>query len=176
MCFIPIPREQCDRVGEASVPIAACVMRRIFNRVAGQHGMTRRFGKRVDLPFPPPRGLQVSRRIRRDPEKRRTPSCWTCTWTRTIALDALRNGVRSAPFLHHEALSISTVVTMTGTIVAQLIVEGATKRVVLDVPEHEKISYSFSESHWCTESTCQELIEWLGAWVRKQRFLHWVLL
>ena len=67
--------------------------------------------------------------------------------------------------------------TMTGTIVAQLIVEGATtQRVVLDVPEHEKISYSFSESHWCTESTCQELIEWLGAWVRKQRFLHWVLL
>ena len=57
-------------------------------------------------------------------------------------------------------LTISTV-TMT-----QLIVEGATKRVVQDLPEHEKISYSFSESHWCTESTCQELIEWLGAWVR----------
>ena len=26
------------------------------------------------------------------------------------------------------------------------------------------------------ESTRQELIEWLGAWVRKQGFLHWVLL
>ena len=70
-------------------------------------------------------------------------------------------------------LTISTVVTMTGTIMAHLIVEGATKRVVQDLPEHEKI---FSESHWCTESTCQELIELHGAWVRKQRFLHWVLL
>ena len=73
-------------------------------------------------------------------------------------------------------LTISTVVTMTGTIMAQLIVEGTTKRVVQDLPQHEKLSYTFSESHWCTESTCQELIEWLGAWVRKQGFLHWVLL
>ena len=60
-------------------------------------------------------------------------------------------------------LTISTVVTMTGTIMAQLIVEGATKRVVQVLPQHENISYSFSESQWCTESTCQELIEWLGA-------------
>ena len=59
---------------------------------------------------------------------------------------------------------------------AQLTVEGATKRVVQDLPEHEKISYSFSESRWCTESTCQELIEWLGAWLRQQGFLQWVLL
>ena len=73
-------------------------------------------------------------------------------------------------------LTISTVVTMTGTIMAQLSVEGATKRVAQDLPEHEKISYTFSESHWCTESTCQELIEWLDAWVREQGFLHWVLL
>ena len=43
---------------------------------------------------------------------------------------------------------------------------GATTRVVQDLSEHEKISYSFSESQWCTESTRQELIEWLGAWVR----------
>ena len=43
-------------------------------------------------------------------------------------------------------------------------------------PERKKNSYSFSESHWCTESTCQGLIEWLGTWVRKQGFLHWVLL
>ena len=50
------------------------------------------------------------------------------------------------------------------------------KRAVQDLPKHEKISYSFSESHWCTESTCQELIEWLGAWVRKQAFLHFLLL
>ena len=51
MCFIPIPREQCDRVGEAGVPISACVMRPIFNRAAGQHGMTRRFGKRWTCHF-----------------------------------------------------------------------------------------------------------------------------
>ena len=58
---------------------------------------------------------------------------------------------------------------MTGTIIAQLIVEGATKRVVQDLPQHEKL--------WCMESTCQELVEWLGAWVRKQGslHLHWVL-
>ena len=66
-------------------------------------------------------------------------------------------------------ITISTVVTMTGTIMAQLIVEGATKRVVQDLPQHEKLSYTFSESHWCTESTCQELIEWLGAWCAKTR-------
>ena len=65
---------------------------------------------------------------------------------------------------------------MTGTIMAQLIVEGATKRVVQDLPQHENISYTFSESHWWSESTCQELIEWLGSLVRKQGFLHWVLL
>ena len=59
---------------------------------------------------------------------------------------------------------------------AQLIVEGATKRVVQGLPEHEKISFPYSDSHWCTENTCQELIEWLGAWVRKRGFLHWVLL
>ena len=43
--IIPILREKCDRVGEASVPISACVIKPIFNRVAEQHGMTRRFGK-----------------------------------------------------------------------------------------------------------------------------------
>ena len=42
--IIPNLREKCDRVGEAGVPIYACVMRLIFNRVAEQHGMTRRFG------------------------------------------------------------------------------------------------------------------------------------
>ena len=60
--------------------------------------------------------------------------------------------------------------------ISTVIAECTTKRVVRDLPEHEKISYSFSESHWGTESTCQELIEWLGAWVRKQWFLHWVML
>ena len=49
--------------------------------------------------------------------------------------------------------TISTVVTMTGTIMAQLIEAGATKRVLQDLPEHEKISCRF-----------------------KQGFLHWVLL
>ena len=44
--IIPILREKCDRVGEAGVPISACVMQPIFNRVAEQHGMTRRYGKR----------------------------------------------------------------------------------------------------------------------------------
>ena len=94
-------------------------------------------------------------------------------------------------------LTISTVVTMTGTIMAQhstrssptasaratgaprgaqLVVEGAMQRVVKGLPGHEKISYTFSDTRWWTESTCQELIEWLGAGVRKQGFLHWVLL
>ena len=45
-------------------------------------------------------------------------------------------------------LTISTVATMTGTIMAQLVVEGATKRVVQVLPQHEKLSHSFSESHW----------------------------
>ena len=47
-----------------------------------------------------------------------------------------------------------------------------------DVPEHEKITYTYSESHWCTESTCQELIELSGLalGLRRRGFLHWVLL
>ena len=48
--------------------------------------------------------------------------------------------------------------------------------MVQGFPENVQISYSFSESHWCTENTCQALIEWLGTWVRKQGFLQWVLL
>ena len=44
--IIPILREKCDRVGEAGVPISASVMQPIFNRVADQHGMARKFGKR----------------------------------------------------------------------------------------------------------------------------------
>ena len=116
----------------------------------------------------------------------------------SIALNVLRDGVRSAPLLHHQHgrdcsgrdrskmdglrftgaadKRILTIWTVVSTIMAQLIVEGTTERVVQDLPQHEKLPCSFSESHWCTESTCQELIEWLGAWVRKQGFLHWVLL
>ena len=73
--------------------------------------------------------------------------------------------VRFIGAAHKRNLTISTVVTMTGTTMAQLIVEGTTKRVAQDLPQHKKLSYTFSESHWCTESTRQELIEWLGAWV-----------
>ena len=42
--IIPTLREKCDRVGEAGVSVSASVMQPIFNRVAEQHGMTRRFG------------------------------------------------------------------------------------------------------------------------------------
>ena len=44
--IIPILREKCNRVGEAGVPVSASVMQPIFDRVAEQHGMTRRFGHR----------------------------------------------------------------------------------------------------------------------------------
>ena len=43
--IMPILREKCDRVGEAGVPVSASVMQPIFNRVADQHGMARRFSK-----------------------------------------------------------------------------------------------------------------------------------
>ena len=71
-------------------------------------------------------------------------------------------------------LTISTVVTVAGAVMAQLFVECAT--VVQYLPEHKKIFHSFRESQWCTESRCQELFEWLGERVRKQRFLQRVLL
>ena len=206
--LIPIQREKCDRVGGAGVPISASVMQPIFNSGRATRHDTQ-IRQTADPPFPPLRGLQVSRRVRRDRENDGFQAGGHARGQAPIALGVLRDGVRSAPILHHQHgrdgrealgpgapwlgeteagrvrfigaadkrnLTISTVVTMTGTIMAQLIVEGGTKRVVQDLPEHEKICYSFSESHWCTESTCQELIEWLGAWVRKQGFLHWVLL
>ena len=120
--------------------------------------------------FPPLRGLQVSRRVRRDQDDG-PQAAGHARGQAPIAL-VMYDGVRSAHFLHHQHgrnghealgpgaawlgeteagrtggfisaadmrnLTISTVVTMTGTIVAQLIVEGATKRVAQDLPEHEK--------------------------------------
>ena len=210
MCVIPILREQCDRVGEAGVPISACVMQPIFNRVAEQHGMTRRFGHRWIYHFLRCAGFKY--RVASGGSKKTTdpklldthvdklrlrlmyyvteynvhPSCIVNMDETAAKLLGLgqrgwarpkQDGrVRLIGAADKRNITISTVVTMTGTIMAQLIVEGATKRVVQDLPQHEKLSYTFSESHWCTESTCQELIEWLGAWVRKQGFLHWVLL
>ena len=121
--------------------------------------------------FPPLRGLQVSRRVRRDQDDG-PQAAGHARGQAPIALDLLRDGVRSAPILHHQHgrdgsealgpgaawlgeteagrtggfisaadkrnLTISTVVTVTGTIVAQLIVEGTTKRVAQDLPEDEK--------------------------------------
>ena len=203
--LIPILREKCDRVGEAGVPISAPVMQPIFNRVAEQHGMTRRFSDKWIHHF-----------LRSAGFKYRVASGGTQRTKDTKVLDTLMDKLRlrlmyfvmeykvhpsciinmdetTANFLGAGqrgwakpnkdgrvrfigADTISTVVTMTGTIMAQLIVEGAMKRVEQDLPEHEKISCAFSDRHECTERTCQELIEWLGAWVRKQGFLHWVLL
>ena len=149
-------------------------------------------------------------RIRRAQENEGPQAVGHARGQAPIALDALRDGVQSAPFLQHqhgrdgcEALGPGEPwlgETEAGRTVAlhrrrgqakshgldgrdhdrhhhgSTHCGGRTKRVVQDLPEHEKISYSFSESHWCTESTCQELIQWLDAWVRKRGFLHCVLL
>ena len=99
----------------------------------------------MDPPFPSLRGLQVSGRVRRDQEDDGPQVAGHARGQAPIAPDVPRDGVQSAPLLHHqrgrdghEALGLGAM--------AQLIVEGATKRVVQDLPEHEKISYSFSES------------------------------
>ena len=208
--IMPILREKCDRVGEAGVPVSASVMQPIFDRVAEQHGVTRRFGIHWIRHFLRCAGFKYrvasgGTKKTTDPKQVDThvdklrlrlmhyvteygvhPSCiMNMDETAAKLLGLGHRGwarpkqdgrVRFIGATDKRNLTISTVVTMTGTIMAQLIVEGATKRVVQDLPQHEKLSYTFSESHWCTESTCQELIEWLGAWVRKQGFLHWVLL
>ena len=208
--IVPIPREKCDRVGEAGVPVSASVMQPILNRVTEQHGMTRRFGIKWIRHFLRCAGFKY--RVASGGTKKTTdpklldthmdklrlrlmyyvtecgvhPSCiinmdetaaklWGLG-QRGWARPKQDGRVRFIGAADKRNLTISTVVTMTGIIMAQLIVESATKRVVQDLPQHENISYSFSESHWCTESTCQEVIEWLGAWVRKQGFLHFVLL
>ena len=208
--LIPILRERCDRVGEAGVPISARVMQPVFNRVAEQHGVTRRFDRRWTCHFLRCAGFRYrtasgGTKKAKDPmlvdmhvDKLRLrlmhyvteynvhPSCiinmdetaakFMGLGHRGWARPKQDGRVRFIGAEDKRNLTISTVVTMTGTIMAQLIVEGGTKRALQDLPEHEKISYSFSDSHWCTESTCHELIEWLGAWVRKRGVLHWVLL
>ena len=185
-------------------------MQPIFNRVAEQHGMTRRFGRQWTQHFLRCAGFRYRTasgaiKTAKDPmlvdvhiDKLRLrlmhyvteynvhPSCIINMDETAAKLMGLGHRGWARPqqdgrvrFIGAEDkrnLTISTVVTMTGIIMAQLIVEGTTKRVLQDMPEYEKISCSFSDSHWCTESTCQELIEWLGAWVRKRGFLHWVLL
>ena len=208
--LIPILRERYDRVGEAGVPISASVMQPIFNRVAEQHGITRRFGNRWTRHFLRCAGYRYRSasgaiKTAKDPtlvdvhiDKLRLrlthyvteyhvhPSCIINMDETAAKLMGLGHRGWARPqqdgrvrFIGAEDkrnLTISTVVTMTDTIMAQLIVEGTTKRVLQNLPEHEKISCSFSDSHWCTEITCRELIDWLGAWVRKRGFLHWVLL
>ena len=202
--LIPILREKCDRVGEAGVPISAPVMQPIFNRVAEQHGMTRRNSDTWIRHFLRSAGFKYrvasgGTQRTKDPklldthmgklrwrlmyfvmEYKVRPSCiinMDETTANFLGLGqrgwAKPNKYERVRFIGAEDkrnLTILTVVTMTGTITAQLIVEGAMKRVVQDLPEN------VSDRHECTERTCQELIEWLGAWVRKQGFLHWVLL
>ena len=210
MCSFPFCKRCVTRVGEAGVPISASVVQQIFNRVAEQYGMTRRFSDKWIRHFLRSAGFKY--RVASDGIKKTTdpklldthvdklrlrlmycvteynvhPPC--IVNMHETAAKPLGLGQRGWARLKQDGRvrfigaadernpTISTVVTMTRTIMAQLIVEGATKRVVQDLPQHEKVSYSFSESHWCTESTCQELIEWLGSWVRKQGFLHWMLL
>ena len=91
--IIPILREKCDRVGEAGVPISASVMQPIFDRVADQRGMARRFGKRFP-PLPPLRRLRVSRRVRRDQEDDGPQTGGHARGQAPIALDVLRDGHR----------------------------------------------------------------------------------
>ena len=55
-----------------------------------------------DPPFPPLRGLQVSRRTRKDPEHDGFEAGGHALGQGPIALDVLRDGVQSAPFLHHQ--------------------------------------------------------------------------
>ena len=56
----------------------------------------------VDLPLPPLRRLQVSRRVRRAQEDGGPQAVGHARGQALIALDVLRDGVRSAPFLHHQ--------------------------------------------------------------------------
>ena len=183
--IMPILREKCDRVGGAEVPVSAAVMQPIFNRVAEQHGMTRRFSHRWICHFLRCAGFRYrvasgGTKKTTDPKQLDThvdklrlrlmyyvteygvdPSCiMNMDETAAKLLGLGQRGwatpkqdgrVRFIGTADKRNLTISSVVTMTGTIMAQLIVEGTTKRVVQDLPQHEKLSYSFSESHWCTE-------------------------
>ena len=179
--IISILREKCDRVGEAGVPVSASVMQPIFDRVADQHGMARRFGKRWIRHFLRCAGFKY--RVASGGTKKTTDPKLVDTHVDKLRLRLMyyvteygvhlscimnmdetaakllglgqrgwarpkQDGrVRFIGAANKRNITISTVVTMTGTIMAQLIVEGATKRVVQDLPQHEKLSYSFSERH-----------------------------
>ena len=56
----------------------------------------------MDPPFPPLRRLQVSRRTRRGQEDDGPQAVGHALGEAPIALDILRDGVQSAPFLHHQ--------------------------------------------------------------------------
>ena len=155
-------------------------MQPIFNRVAEQHGMTRRFGRHWTRHFLRCAGFRYRTasgaiKTAKDPmlvdvhidklrlrlmhyvtEYNVQPSCIINMDETAAKLMGLGHRGWARPqqdgrvrFIGAEDkrnLTISTVVTMTGTIMAQLIVEGTTKRVLQDMPEHEKISCSFSDS------------------------------
>ena len=95
--LIPILREKCDRLDEAGVPISASVMWPIFNRVAEQHGTTRRFGNRWIRHFFPSAGFKY--RVASGGTKK---AVGHARGQAPIALDVLRDGVQLAPILHHE--------------------------------------------------------------------------
>ena len=79
--LIPVLRETCDRVGKAGIPISARVMQPIFNRVAEQHGVTRRFGIRWTQHFLRCVGFSGIAPHQGPSRRRRTPRWWTCTLT-----------------------------------------------------------------------------------------------
>ena len=56
----------------------------------------------MDLPLPPLRRLQVSRRVRRDQENDGSQAVGHARGQASIALDVLRDGVQRAPILHRE--------------------------------------------------------------------------
>ena len=78
--LIPILREKCDRVGLAGVPISMSVMPPTFNRVAEQHGMTRRFSDKWICHFLRIAGFKY-RVASGGTQDEGPPSCWTHTWT-----------------------------------------------------------------------------------------------
>ena len=100
--LIPLLREKCDRVGEAGVPSSASVMQPVFNRVAEQHGMTRRFSDKWIRHFLRSAGFKYRVASRRDSENEGPQAVGHAHGQAPIALDVLRDGVQSAPFLHHQ--------------------------------------------------------------------------
>ena len=146
---IPILREKCDRVGEAGVPISASVMQPIFNRVAEQHGMTRRFSHILRCAGFKYRAASGGHKKTTDPKLLDThvdklrlrlmyyvteygvhPSCMINMDEAAAKLLGLKHRgwarpkqdgrVRFIGAADQRNLTISTVVTMTGTIMAQL--------------------------------------------------------